>query len=114
MWAAGGRRRRLVFPVTGGLLVAAVVVVAWFAMLFLSWTNSVCNDEATVVTAKRQALRLDLLFVWLVVAAVPVIWGFLARTRHRRVWPWATLAAMFMFVALGAALTSQPGTWCAF
>ena len=100
--------RRLIFPMTGALLIVAAVIVAWVVLFFVSLVTSVCNDAASVVIARRHELRRGLLLVGLAVAAVPVVLGFMARERHRRVWPWAVLAALFMFIAVRAALTAQP------
>jgi hypothetical protein len=107
-------RRRIWFPISGGVLIATTVVLAAFVLGFLDWASSVCHDDAARIAEQRRQLRQYYLLVWLSAAAVPVIWAFLARMNHRRVWPWAAVAAILVFTAVWGALTAQPSTWCLF
>jgi glucan phosphoethanolaminetransferase (alkaline phosphatase superfamily) len=105
-------RRNIAFPVVGGLLVAAVFVAAVFATAVVYWSDSVCNVDTTTVNAYRHALRQHLLLLWVLVTGGPVFFGVVARTKHRRIWPWATVAGVFLFIALFEVLSAQPSTWC--
>jgi len=104
--------RRIAFVVVGGVLVAFAFVGGVIATVVASWANSVCNDDAATVSAHRQALRLDVLFIWLVVTGVPILFAVAAKRRHRRIWPWAVIAGVFLLIALAIALSIQPSTWC--
>jgi hypothetical protein len=100
--------------VVGGVLVAAAFVGGIVATVVASWFNSVCNDTAAVVNANRQALRLDALAVWLVATAVPVIVALMARRQHRRIWPWTTLAGVFLLIASIMTLSIEPSRFCVY
>jgi len=102
----------MAFVVVGGLLIAAALVVGIVATVVASGINSVCNDSAAVVNAHRQALRLDVLAAWLMATAVPVLIALAARKRNRRIWPWATLAGVFLFIALTMTLSIEPSEFC--
>jgi uncharacterized BrkB/YihY/UPF0761 family membrane protein len=104
--------RQFKFPVIGGLLVALAAVVGVVLSALLSWSDSVCNEAASVVRVMQRDLRISLLLVWLLVAAVPVVCVVVAVKRRRRVWPWAALACLFAIVALYLAVSAQPSTWC--
>jgi hypothetical protein len=100
--------------VVGGVLVAAAFVGGVVATVVASWFNSVCNDAAAVVNANRQALRLDALAVWLVATAVPVLIALMARRQHRRIWPWTTLAGVFLLIAAIMTLSIEPSKFCVY
>jgi len=71
--------RRTAFVVVGGLLVAAAFICGVLATVVASWATSVCNNDAAIVQAHRQALRLDALLIWLVATAVPIVFGVAAK-----------------------------------
>jgi hypothetical protein len=100
--------------VVGGVLVAVAFVGGVVVTIVASFFNSVCNDSAAVVSANRQALRLDVLAVWLVATAVPVLIALMARRRYRRIWPWTTLAGVFLFIALIMTLSIEPSRFCVY
>ena len=105
---------RMAFVVIGGVLVAVAFLGGVIATVVASWFNSVCNDGAAVVNANRQALRLDALAVWFVATAVPALVALMARRRHRRIWPWTTLAGFFLLIALIMALSIEPSRFCVY
>jgi len=94
----------------GGVLVAVAFVGGLIATIVASWANSVCNDYAATVNGHRQALRLDVLFLWLVVTGVPILFAVTAKRRHRRIWPWTVIAGVFLLIALAMALSIHPST----
>lgn len=98
--------------VIGGLLVAIAFVGGVVATVIASWVNSVCNDSAAVVNANRQALRLDVLAVWLVAGAVPALIAVIAWRRHRPIWPWTALAGVFGVIAVTITLSIEPSSFC--
>jgi hypothetical protein len=104
--------RRITFVVVGGLLVAVGFVGGVLATAIASWANSVCNDDSATVNASRQALRLDVLFIWLVATGVPVALAAAAKRRDRHVWPWVAVAGMFLLIAAAITLSIQPAKWC--
>ena len=106
--------RRMAFVVFGVLLVAAALVGGVVATVVASWATSWCNDSVATVNAHRQALRLDALLVWLVATAVPVLIAVAARRRHRRIWPWAAIAGVFLLIALAMTLSIEPSKACLF
>jgi len=105
-------RRRTAFVIVGGLLVAAALVGGIVATVVASWVNSVCADSAATVNAHRQSLRLEALAAWLMVITVPVLIALAARRRHRRIWPWTTVAGVFLLIALSMTLSIQPSRFC--
>jgi len=98
--------------VVGGLVVAVAFVGGVLATTVASLATSVCNDDPATVNAHRQSLRLDALLIWLVVTGVPILFAVAAKRRHRRIWPWAAIAGVFLLIALAIALAIQPSTWC--
>jgi len=106
--------RRTAFVIVGGLLVAAAFVGGVLATVIASWATSVCNNDVATVQAHRQALRLDALLIWLVVTGVPIVFAVAAKRRHRRIWPWAAIAAAFLLIGLLMTLSIEPSTQCLF
>jgi ABC-type dipeptide/oligopeptide/nickel transport system permease subunit len=104
----GGRA----FLIVGGVGVVGGVIVGLVASAFVGWTNSVCSDTTAVVAQRQHGLRVILLAVWVLVAAVPGAWAVIARTLRRNPWPWATLSVVLVAVALVLATTARPSTWC--
>jgi hypothetical protein len=100
------------FVVVGGVLVAAAFIGGVVATVLASWATSVCNNDEATVHAHRQALRLDVLLIWLIVTGVPVLFALAAKRRHRRIWPWAAIAGAFMFITLAMTLSIEPSTQC--
>ena len=103
---------RMAFVVIGGVLVAVAFLCGLIATAAASSLNSVCNDGAAVVNANRQALRHDALAIWFVATAVPALIALMARRRHRRIWPWTTLAGVFLLIALIMTLSIEPSRFC--
>ena len=105
-------KSRTGFVVVGGVLVAASFVGGVLATVVASWVTSVCNNDAATVHAHRQALRLDVLLVWLMITGVPVLFAIAAKRRHRRIWPWAAIAGASMLITLAMTLSIEPSTLC--
>jgi hypothetical protein len=104
----------MAFVVVGSVLVVVAFIGGVIATIVASWFHSVCNDGAAVVNANRQALRLDALAAWFVATAVPVTVALIARRQHRRIWPWTTLAGVFLLIALIMTLSIEPSRFCVY
>ena len=107
-------KSRAWFPAVGIVASGVALVGATFLTVVVSWLESVCGDPPAVVAAHRGALRLDLIVVWLVAAAVPALFAVLAKARRRLVLPWVAAASVVAGVGLGVALSARPQTWCVF
>ena len=102
------------FPVAGAVATGTSVFGAVLLTGVVSWLDSVCGDPASVVAAHRGALRLHLIIVWILAAAVPGFFAGLAKARSSTVVPWLTAATVVAGVGLWIALSAQPSTWCMF
>ena len=111
---AGPPKNRPWFTLAGAVATGISVLAAVFLTGVVSWLDSVCGDPAAVVAARRGALRLHLIIVWIVAAGVPAFFAGLAKARSSKVLPWMTAAAVVTGIGLGIALSAQPSTWCLF
>jgi hypothetical protein len=103
---------RWALPAIGALATAAAYITAFLLTAGVSWLTSVCNEDPSVVASKQHALRTELLLVWLVASAVPLVVAGLARRMGRRIWPWLLLSGPPLVAALTLGTTAQPTTWC--
>jgi hypothetical protein len=106
--------RPVAFPILGAVLVVATTAAAWLGLGLASFGNSVCNADSTAVTHARDSLRIDVVVIGLVAAAVPAGLALIARRGRRNPWPWVVIAGGFAGLGIAIATTIQPAQWCLF